>query len=153
MIVTLIFALLALPAFAQGGERYDNARFGYGVDIPPGFFVQDDSDNGDGRTYAARGKPTYLMVWGGQLTGDLEGEVAQRMDWDANEAWNITEQTTTPRWAEWSALKGSRMVHQRMIALCDGASYAALRAEYSVTDATAMDGVVEQMARSLRGDC
>jgi hypothetical protein len=153
MIVLLIFALLTLPAFAQGWERYDNVPFGYSVDIPPDFFVQSESEADDGRTYAARGKPSYLIIWGGYLMGDFDSDVARRMAWDEDEAWTITDQTTTPRWAIWSALKGSRLLYQRMIQLCDGASYAAFRAEYSVTDATTMDAAVERMARSLRGDC
>jgi hypothetical protein len=153
LLLTLILALFALPAFAQGWDRYDDARFGYGVDIPPGFTMQDGSDTGGGRTYAASGKPTYLVIWGSYLDADFEGEVAQRMTWDEGEAWNISFQATTPRWASWSAVKGSRILHQRMIQLCDGSSYAAFRAEYSVVDASVMDEAVERMVGSLRGNC
>ena len=35
-LISLVFALLTLPALAQGGERYDNARFGYSVSVPAG---------------------------------------------------------------------------------------------------------------------
>ena len=107
MIVLLIFALLTLPAFAQGWERYDNVPFGYSVDIPPDFFVQSESEADDGRTYAARGKPSYLIIWGGYLMGDFDSDVARRMAWDEDEAWTITDQTTTPRWAIWSATRAS----------------------------------------------
>jgi hypothetical protein len=153
LFLTLIFALLASPAFAQGWARYDNVPFGYSVDIPPDFFVQSESEAEDGQTYAARGKPSYLIIWGGQLMGDFDSDVARRMAWDEDEVWTIANQTTTPRWANWSAVKGSRLLYQRMIQLCDGASYAAFRAEYSVTDATTMDATVERMAQSLRGNC
>jgi hypothetical protein len=153
IILTLIFALLALPAFAQSWDRYDNARFGYGVDIPPGFSIQGESDNGDGVTYAAAGRPTYLVIWGGHLSSDFETETAQRMAWDADEAWNVTYQATTPRWASWSAIKGSRILYQHMVQLCDATSYAAFRAEYSVTDTAVMDGAIERMVGSLGGNC
>jgi len=150
--LTLILALFALPAFAQGWDRYDNARFDYGLDIPPDFTVQGESDNDDGRTYAARGKPTYLLVWGGHLLDGFEAEVAQRMAWDEEEAWNVTYQATTPRWASWSAIKGFRILYQRLVLLCDGTSYAAFRAEYSVTDSAEMDPVIDRLVQSLRGD-
>ena len=38
-----------------------------------------------------------------------------------------------------------------MIALCDGQSYAAFRAEYGVRDRAEMDPVIEQLVASLRG--
>jgi len=152
-LLALLFALIATPALAQGWGHYDNDRFGYGLDIPPGFSSQNFSDNGDGESFAAGGKPTYLTVWGGNLTGSFEDEVSQRMAWGESEAWNTTSQTVTPRWANWSAIKGFRMLHQRMVLLCDGTSYAAFRLEYSVTDASAMDPAVERLAQSLRGNC
>ena len=83
----------------------------------------------------------------------FEEEVAQRMGWDQDEAWNITYQATTPRWASWSAIKGFRILYQRIVLLCDGTSYAAFRLEYTVTDASAMDPVVERLVGSLRGNC
>ena len=150
-ILTIIFVLLAAPASAQGWDRYDNGRFGYSIDIPPGFSGQGESDNGDGQAFAAAGKPIDLLVWGGNLLEGFEAEVGQRMSWDEDEAWNITYRVTTPRWASWSALKGSRILYQRLVLLCDGTSYAAFRAEYSVTDSADMDPVIERLVGSLRG--
>jgi hypothetical protein len=153
IVLTLLLALLATPAFAQSWEVYENSRFGYSLDIPPGFQAQSESDNGDGLTFAAEGKAAYLLVWGGNLLGDFEAEVSRRIEGEADEAWNVSYQAVTPQWASWSAVKGSRMVYQRMTLLCDGTSYGAFRAEYSVTDSTEMDGLIEQMVTSLRGNC
>ena len=149
-LILIILTLLTAPAFAQGWDRYDNGRFGYGIDIPPGFAGAGESDNGDGQAFAADGKPTDLLVWGGLLLESFESEVAQRMAWDQDEAWNITYEATTPRWASYSAIKGFRILYQRLVLLCDGTSYAAFRAEYSVTDAAAMDPVIERLVRTLR---
>lgn len=149
--VLLLLALFAAPASAQ--ERYDNARFGFSIDLPSGFAGQGESDNGDGQAFAFAGKPIDLVVWGGNLMADFETEVAQRMQWATDEAWNITYQATTPRWASYSAVKGSRILYQRMVLLCDGASYAAFQAEYSVVNAADMDPTVEKLVQSLRGDC
>ena len=152
-ILLILFVLFTTPAFAQGWDSYDNARFGYSIDIPPDFSGQGESDNGDGQAFAANGRPIDLLVWGGEALEGFESEVTQRMAWDADEAWNVTYQATTPRWASWSAIKGFRILYQRMVLLCDGSSYAAFRAEYSVTDSAEMDPVVERMVRSLRGEC
>ncbi|MGB3337588.1 MAG: hypothetical protein WBA73_10450 [Devosia sp.] len=153
IILVVILALFAAPAFAQGRDHYDNGRFGYGIDIPPGFAGNGESDNGDGQAFATHGKPIDLLVWGAHLLEGFETEVAQRMSWDGDEGWNVTYQATTPRWASWSAIKGSRILYQRMVLLCDGASYAAFRAEYSVTDSAEMGPVVERLVQSLRGNC
>lgn len=153
IVLALILSLLATPAFAQGWDRYDNSRFGYGVDIPPGFAASDDSDNGDGQAFALAGRPTYLLVWGGHVRDGFESVVAQAMAGDQGEAWNISHQTSTPRWADYGAVKGSRMLHQRLVLLCDGQSYAAFRAEYSSVDSTDMNPVIDRLVQSLRGNC
>lgn len=153
IVLVVLFALVALPALAQGWDRYDNARFGYGIDIPPGFIGDGEAGNGDGQIFQAAGKPSVLMVWGGNMLGDFEAEIAERMAGDARDAWNVTYQAITPRWASWSALKGFRILYQRMILLCNGKSYAAFRAEYSVTDSADMEPVIDRLVQSLRGDC
>ena len=145
------FALLVTSALAHGWEHYDNARFGYSIAVPPGFEAQGEADNGDGQRFSAPNRPTEISVWGGYLMSDFSAEVASSMRFDEEAGWTITGRTTTPRWANWSGSNGGRIVYQRMIALCDGASYAALRAEYSQADRPDMDPVIERLAASLQG--
>lgn len=153
-LILLILALLTTPALAQGWERYDNARFGYAIDIPPGFSGDGESDNGDGQGFQNAAKAQGLVVWGGYLMGEFEAEVASAMAFAEDDAWNITYQATTPRWASFSGLKGFRILYQRMILLCDGSSYAAFRAEYSVTDSPEMEPVIDKLVQTLKGgDC
>jgi len=153
-VLALLLSLFTLPALAQGWGHYDNARFGYGVDIPPGFVGQGESGNGDGQAFALAGKPIDLVVWGGlPITGDFEGEVTDRMGRDADAGWGLTYQAVTPRWASWSGTRGGRILYRRMVALCGGESYAAFSAEYSIADRVMMDAAVERMAGSLRGAC
>jgi hypothetical protein len=146
-----LFALATLPALAQNGERYDNPRFGYSVSVPPGFVGQGESDNGDGQAFALPGRAITLNVWGGWLS-DFDSEVASRIAQDAADGWNQTYQAVTPRWASWSATAGGQILYQRLIALCDGQSYAAFRVEYGPRDRAEMDPVVEQLVASLRSD-
>ncbi|UJW85208.1 hypothetical protein [Devosia sp. SL43] len=151
-----LFALLTTPALAQDWGSYANPRFGFSIDIPEGFVGQGEPANGDGQHFAVPGKAIALSVWGGHsgiVTPDFESDVAWRMEQDIEAGWNITYQATTPRWASWSGLSGGQVVYQRMILLCDGASYAAFRAEYGQRDRIEMDAIVERLVQSLKGDC
>lgn len=153
-LLLIVFALFAGPAFAQDWVGYDNARFGYSIVIGPGFVGQGESVNGDGQSFYDTRGGKDLIVWGGNLTEPFEAEFAAAMDYAvAENGWNITYQAVTPRWGSFSGVQGSRIVYQRMILLCDGASYAAFRAEYSSVDLTEMDTVIKRMARSLQGNC
>ncbi|SEP85396.1 hypothetical protein SAMN05428969_1203 [Devosia sp. YR412] len=152
ILALLLFALITIPALAQDWRAYDNARFGYSVEIPPGFRSLGESESGDGQGFINTRTPIELLVWGGNLAGDFETEVAQRMAWSEADAWNITYQAVTPRWASYSAVKGSRVLYERLVLLCDDTSYAAFRAEYSVTETADMNQPIERMVQSLRGN-
>lgn len=149
-LILVVFLLLIGPAFAQSAERYENARFGYGISVPDGFVGQGESANGDGQAFSVPGRAIALLVWGG-LLADFQAEVATRMAQDAAEGWNQTYQAVTPRWASWSSVASGQIRYQRMILLCDGQSYAAFRAEYGPRDRAEMDPVVEQLVASMRG--
>lgn len=155
IVLMALFALFALPAVAQEGERYDNARFAYSISVPIGFVGQGESENGDGQMFAMPGRAIALRVWGGLLgviAPDFDGAVANGMARDVEGGWNQTYQAVTPRWASWSAVSGGKIFYQRMIALCDGQSYAAFRAEYGVRDRAEMDPVIERLVASLRAN-
>lgn len=153
LIFIIILALLTTPAFAQGWDHYDNARYGYGIDIPPGFLGAGESENGDGQAFKADGKPTFVLVWGGNLMGSFEAGVADAMQFAQDEGWTITGQAVTPNWADFTGTKGSRISYQRLIMLCDGTSYAGFMAEFSSVDAADMRPVIGKLVQSLRGNC
>ena len=152
-ILFIILALFTTPALAQGWDQYDNARFGYSIGIPPGFVGDGESDNGDGQGFYKASGAQGLLVWGGSLPYGFESGVTEAMDYAiAENGWNITYQASTPRWASFSGIKGFRILYQRLILLCDGNSYAAFQAQYSVADAAEMQPVIEKLVQSLRGD-
>jgi hypothetical protein len=155
ILALILLTLFATPALAKGWDHYDNARFGYGVDVPAGFEWGGESQNGDGQSFYRPRGAQGLLVWGGNMQGDFESEVTTAMDYAvAENGWNISYQAVTPRWASFSGVKGQRILYQRMVLLCDGTSYAAFRAEYSAADLTDMNPVVEHMVQSLRSaDC
>ncbi len=63
-----VAAPVASRLLATDWGQYDNARFGYTIDVPPGVRVGKEADNGDGRAF--RGGASKLLVWGGNITED-----------------------------------------------------------------------------------
>lgn len=148
-----IFVLLAAPALAQDWSRYDNARFGFSLDIPPGFEVASEADNGDGATFYSEAGAMDLYVWGANLLEDFASEAEQAQAFATEQGYNLTYQATTPQWTSFSGLANGKVMYQRMQLLCDGQSWAAFRVEYGKRDVAAMDKVIERLVQSLHGDC
>jgi hypothetical protein len=150
-LICFMLIALAAPALAADWEPYGNARFGYSIEVPPGFAWGQEADNADGRSF--RDGATKLLVWGGNITEDsFESAVNAAKGYSAGEGWNITYEAVTPSWASYSGMQGNRILYQRMIALCDG-QYAAFRLEYSTIDMGALEPVVNRLVQTLQGGC
>jgi len=151
LILTLI-ALFALPAFAAEWGHYDNARFGYGVDIPPGFSALGEADNGDGQVFRSNNGSQTLTVWGANIIDtDFSGDVDQRIAGDKKNGWDITYQATSPKWASWSGSSNGLVLYARAVALCDGTQAAYFALQYSKADIAKLDPVVNRLVNSLKG--
>lgn len=151
MIAPLFLVLMTLPVLAFGWEHYENARFGYAVDIPPQFEGLGESDNGDGQMFRYMARAQLLTVWGGEARGGFAAEVAAMQAAATEGGWNISYQATTPTWAHFKAQRGERRLHQRMIALCGGTRYAAFALQYAMQEVAEVEMVIERMEGSLRG--
>lgn len=150
VVLALALLLLAVPAFAQYWTHYANARFGYEIDVPPGFEHGGESANGDGQMFYNLEASQGVTVWGGSFLDSFEQEAADAIARATTENWSITDQSLTPQWASFSAQRDHRIMVQRMIGLCDGASYAAFRIEFNIGDLARMDAILEGLARSFR---
>lgn len=149
----ICFMLIALtaPALAADWEAYGNARFGYTIEVPPGFEWGKEADNGDGRSF--RNGATKLLVWGGNITEDsFESAADAAKEFAIGDGWGITYEAVTPSWASYSGTQGQRVLYQRMISLCD-MQYAAFRLEYSAVDIGRLEPVVERLVQTLKGGC
>lgn len=63
-LVLVLVLLTATAALARGAwTRYGNARYGYHIDIPPGFTQGEAPANNDGRSFTSPDGST-LDVWG-----------------------------------------------------------------------------------------
>lgn len=147
---------LAIPAFAQAAwGYYANARYGYELEVPPGFEGQGESANGDGQVFLLDGRVGKLTAWGGPFVAepDFESEANALFASDTEAGWGVMAQSATPSWATWSATKSGRVLQQHMIQLCDGSGYAALRLEYAQVDRPKLDDLVQPLIVSLKSTC
>src|SRR4051794_4697042 len=109
-VVVALLLLMVTPVFAADWPVYSNARFGYSVEVPPGFVAQPEADNGDGRAF--RTPTASLTVIGGNIVeGDFEAEVGQRQAYLTDDGWAITYQVTTPRYASYSGKNGAHIMY------------------------------------------
>jgi hypothetical protein len=148
----LLFALLLmlpLPATAASWGHYTNVRFGYAIDVPPGFVAQGESDNGDGQVFKT---PTAtLTVFGGNvMEADFEADVAARERLSKQDGWAITYQVSTSQKASWSGKRGGRVLYGRMIALCGGQQFGSFELVYSSADLKTFNPVVDRLVSSLK---
>jgi hypothetical protein len=141
--------LSVAPALGQFWGHYANARFGYAIDVPPGFEGQGEADSGDGQVFYHLGAEQSLTVWGGNLLESFEAEVAQRQGRASADNWAISYQAATPQWAVFSGQRDHRILYQRMIVLCDGTRYAAFTLEYNLRDLAPADAVIDGLTRSF----
>jgi hypothetical protein len=150
LLLALILLLLAGPALAQDWGHYDNARFGYAIDVPPEFVGAGESQNGDGQVFHAEDGTAALHVWGGHIfEGSFEAAMQAAIDYAGEDGWRLGEQRVTPSWASYSGTRNGLMLHSRVIALCGGSQFAAFALEYPERDLRRMDAVVERLTTSL----
>jgi hypothetical protein len=121
--IALLFGPL-LPAAAQDDwHPYSNPRFGYTVEIPPGFEMHQQADNNDGASFHADDNGATLMVFGTHPpAGDFETDVADRIGYERDDDWRILYSRVTPAWASFSGARGREVFYTRAIALCDGSA-------------------------------
>ena len=144
-----LLLLLPVPAMAAEWGHYTNVRFGYAIDVPPGFVAQGEADNGDGQVFKT---PTAtLTVFGGNvMEADFEAEVKAREGYATDDGWAITYQVSTPQKGSWSGKRGARILYGRMIALCGGGQFGSFQLEYSSADLKAFNPIVDRLVSSLK---
>ena len=145
----LALALLISPA-AAGWGHYENARFGFAIDVPPHFLAQGESDNGDGNRFTT---PTAELrafagyIFKGEQT--LETEAGFAADAWTEDGYTLTSQVTTPRFAVLSGKKGARIVYERLVAICGGEAFMGYSLEYSVAEIKAFAPIIDRLTASL----
>lgn len=148
----LIALALSGAALAAEWSSYGNARFGYVVEIPPGFTAIREADNSDGGTSRSAMGHATLSVWGANLLDQtFTADVASRMSSATSEGWVLGYKVVTGRGANWSGLRGDRILYAHAVPRCrDQAAF--VQIEYDASAKAAFDPIVSRVARSLRAD-
>jgi hypothetical protein len=134
---------------AASWTHYFNARYGYGIDIPPGFSEVQEADNSDGGVSRSADGAAELKVWGAYLSdGDFKSDIAERVLSDAGDGWTISYDRRTAGNASWSGSKGSQILYMRAVKGCDD-SAAYFQLIYARSEMKAYDKIVERLVKSL----
>jgi len=141
----------ACPAFAADDwTRYSNPRFGYSADVPPGFTLKQEGDNGDGAAFRSDDGRSRLLLFGTMVEdNDFAAEARQRIGWDRQDGWEITYDKVTPGWVSYSGARSTHILYVRGIALCDG-SAAYFHLEYPRDALKRFNSVISRMVTSLQ---
>jgi hypothetical protein len=151
--IAATLAILPLSALAGDWSRYDNVRFAYAIEIPPGFSSVVEAENSDGGVSRSADGKAELRIWGGYLVvGDFKSEVAERIRSDVSEGWTISYDRRTAKAASWSGSKDGRVFYARAMKGCDDAAIYFLL-EYDSSDIKAYDAIVGRLVKSLHGVC
>ncbi len=152
MLARLIALLLLSPAsaFAADWWSYDNAGFGYAIELPSEFHLATPSNDADRLSLSPADRSASLQVFGTMVAnGDFTSEANGRVALARDEGWKISYSKSNSRGISFSGTKQGRIVYVRGVALCNGAA-AFFQMDYSKTDMHRYDAVVMRLVRSLR---
>lgn len=148
-----VSALMAVPASADSWGRYDNRRFDYAIDIPPGFSGVAEAENGDGGMSLSADETAELRIWGAHLVErDFRADIAERIRSDVSEGWAISYDRRTAIKASWSGSKRGRIFYARAMKGCDDAAIH-FRLEYEQSQLQSYDAIVGRLVESLHATC
>ncbi|MDB5554545.1 MAG: hypothetical protein JWL86_4529 [Rhizobium sp.] len=150
LLVAMIAASCISAVAAAHWTHYFNARFGYGIDIPPGFSEVQEADNSDGGVSRSAEGAAELKVWGAYLgDDDFATDVSQRVQSDTADGWMISYDRRTGENASWSGSKGAQILYMRAVKGCDG-SAAYFQIVYDRSELKAYDTIVKRLVKTLR---
>ena len=152
--VLLLVALLLAPAALAAGDgwhRYENERFGFGLDIPTGFAALPETTNTGDQRFEQIGGTETLTVSGGTVQ---PGSFNQK--WEATKAaygadgWTLSYEPVPPHWTSFTGARGGQRLYVKMIPLCGGTKqYGMFALEYPESDATTAEPVALEIAASM----
>ena len=147
----LVIAACLAGAFAAGGAHYVNVRYGYAIDLPPGFTPVKEADNSDGGISRSADGQSEIAVWGANLLMEsLSSDVQSRMQSAQDEGWTIAYQKVTSKRANWSGEKDGRIFYARAILLCHDDEAGYFRLEYPEAARDAFDPVIRQLLKDFK---
>ena len=152
MLARLIAFLLLCPAsaFAADWWSYDDAGFGYAIELPSDFHMSIPSDDANRLSLSPADRSAVLQVFGTVLdNGDFVEAANVRVALARDQGWKISYTKSNSRGISFSGTKQGRIVYVRGVALCNGGA-AFFQMDYSKADMQRYDAIVMRLVRSLR---
>ena len=142
---------LPTQALAQDWTPFGIRRFGFIVDVPPGFVyvrsVREDRQEGAAFRNA---DGDAIVVWGIALDiREFRDNVEALMGQHEDEGWAITYKRITPKWAAYSGTKDDLIRYVKAITVCED-RVAFFLIDYDRGFKRDYDPVVTQMEKSLK---
>lgn len=144
---TLALLLAVSPvAAAEGWRDYDNAAFGYAIELPIAFGIE----QADEARLLLRDGPRTLEVFGLDLAPlDFAQAVTLAMGASVEEGFAVVAQMVTPQQAQWHAVAGERQLAVALVPLC-GSAVAGFELRYQQIDGIEMQAIISRLEASLR---
>lgn len=140
-----LLVLVGAHAGAAEWQRYDNALFGYAVELPAHFAVEQE----DEARLALRDGAVTLEIFGLDLAPlGFEAATALAIKSSEDEGFVLTGRTLTLDWARWSGVAGARQLAVAIVPLC-GTALAGYELRFTQADGRAMQPVIERLTASL----
>lgn len=147
----ICLAAVTAAIAAADWQVYVNERFGYQVDIPPGFSEIEEADNGDGGVSRSEDGTAEIKVWSGHLMmTDIDAnKVTAEQVLNDEVAGPGSYESVDADGASRSGSSDDRIFYYRAILPCGGIG-AILQIEYPKDKKEFFDPIVTRMVRSFK---
>lgn len=150
-LLLIVLLSLSAPALAQSWSHFENPRFGFVIDVPPGYTDSGTLHNEDGQVFTSPDGTAELTVLGGSvLPGSFNTEWERRQAAYAGAGWTLTYKPVAPNWTSFTGARSERRLYVKMLPLCGGTKqFAMFSLEYPAADEADLGPVIERLASSL----
>jgi hypothetical protein len=149
--IVLVWSIAVSSASAAEWQNYTNKRFGYSLDIAPGFTLEHEADNDDGRTFTAK-NGDRMRVFAIALLDAFESEASNRIVSAMDNGWEISYSRVEADRAIFSGTKGDRILYVYGTQLCTDSAVLAMF-EYRKRDIKIYDPIIKRVAKSMKTAC
>jgi hypothetical protein len=147
--LSLVALLTAVAATAAEWTAFEDERFGFRMEIPPGFELSFETEQENGRVFH-NDSGDILAVWASLPgNGSFESDVVERLKSDQADSWDISYERMTPDWASYSGTRESEIRYVRAVNLC-GRGTAYFIIDYPREAKVRYDSIVTRLVRSMK---